>query len=69
VAASDVETIVVAALRAHDSDPDSTDRDLIQRSLERVTIHTDQVEIVRVGDDQNPIRSDWSPAASGASAS
>lgn len=62
VAASDIETIVVAALRAHDSDPGSTDGDLIQRSLERVTIHPDRIEILRVGDDQNPIWWDWSPA-------
>ena len=54
---------MIAALRAHDSDPASTDRDLIQRSLERVTIHKDRIEIVRVGDDQNPIRLDWSPSA------
>jgi site-specific DNA recombinase len=69
VAASDIEATVIAALRAYDSDPDSTDRDLIQRSLERVTIHKDQIEIVRVGDDQNPIRSTGRLRPSGASAS
>ena len=60
ITAAEIEALVITSLRQRDSDPEASDRDLVQGSLERVTIHNDRIEIKAQGA-ANPIVLPWSP--------
>lgn len=60
IAAAEVESLVITFLRQRDSNREASDRDLVQGSLEQVTIHSDRIEITTQGSEETIVLP-WSP--------
>ncbi len=61
VGANEIEAAVIEALRARDADPETSDRDLVHRSVARITIGKDRLEIHLAEEEQSMVLVPWSP--------